>query len=139
MSRTPEIPRADFKRRSRRFRTRTLKLEAPIEALVQDVSETGIGLEAVEKLRVGCDYIFRVRRGPKSLSLPGRVEWCRLIGTRPQQGGDVVSVYRAGVALVDSPAARAWRQALVVVSGGEATGSDVACVAQVTPAERAAG
>lgn len=112
MARGPATAEAATRRRVQRFKVRELTLEAPIDAVICDVSDEGLGVEAAERLRVGVDYIFRVRRGSGSLKLPGRVEWCRLVETRRTEEGEVVPVYRAGVALSASQATGAWRKAL---------------------------
>ena len=97
------------KRRAHRFKISDVTVEAPIDAVVCDVSDSGLGVEARDKLLIGVDYIFRLRIRQDSIKLPGRVEWCRLIRTQRTEDGEVVPVYRAGVALAASAAAGVWR------------------------------
>ncbi len=95
-----------------RYATREIQLEFPVRGRVVDVSESGIGLESPQKLIVGARFHFRVRNRSKSLCLPGRVEWCRLTGTRTGDGGEIVPVFRSGVAIDDCLSRRAWQGAL---------------------------
>lgn len=95
-----------------RYATREIQLEFPVRGQVVDVSETGIGLESPQKLIVGASFTFRVRNRSKTLCLPGRVEWCRLTGTRTGEGGEVIPVFRSGVAIDDCLSRRAWQGAL---------------------------
>lgn len=103
-------------RREQRFPTRTLLVDAPIAGRVVNVSERGISIESREKVRVGANYLFRVRNTRKALSVPGRVEWCRLTGTRPDDWGEPEAVYQAGISLAESVSTRAWQAALVRLS-----------------------
>lgn len=104
-------------RRERRFPTRTLVVEAPVAGRVVNVSERGISIESQEKIRVGANYLFRVRNTRKALSVPGRVEWCRLTGTRPDDWGEPKAIYQAGISLAESVSTRAWQAALARLAG----------------------
>ncbi len=99
-------------RTSQRFATRDIAVEFPIGAAVVDVSDSGMGIESCEPLRVGSDYVFRVQLGKRSIGLPGRVEWCRFSGTRDTAGADRSAVYKAGVSFAGGEARESWGLAL---------------------------
>ncbi len=99
-------------RAAQRYATRDIAVEFPIGAAVLDVSDSGMGVEANEQLRVGADYVFRVQIGRKSLGLPGRVEWCRFAGTAGTQGAERMPVYKAGVSFASGSARETWAVAL---------------------------
>ena len=99
-------------RASQRFATRDIAVEFPIGASVLDVSDSGMGIDSSEQLRVGADYVFRVSMGSKSLGLPGRVEWCRFAGTSGRNGAERAAVYKAGISFAAGSARETWGVAL---------------------------
>lgn len=109
--------RTAFERRRRsrraqaRYAIREVCVDYPVEGRVVDVSESGMGIESSKQLMVGSIYIFRVSRNGQRLSLPGRVEWCRLTRTRTSRL-QTLPLYRAGVAFTESPSKRAWQEAI---------------------------
>lgn len=107
-------------RREPRFSTRSLIVDAPVTGRVLNVSERGIAIESMERIKVGHEYLFRVRSVHKYLNVPGRVEWCRMTGTRTDSWGQQAAVFRAGVALADSISTRAWRSALTRLTAPQA-------------------
>lgn len=107
-----KLARGEDDRGGPRYVTRKVALESPIRAAVVDVSESGMGLESGDPLRVSASYVFRVRLGRRDLGLPGKVEWCRLTGTRRRKGDPYATVYRAGVSFSPGPAHGVWRAQL---------------------------
>jgi len=102
-----------------RYATRDIAVEFPIGAAVLDVSESGMGIESNQQLRVGADYVFRVQMGAKSFGLPGKVEWCRFARTKGSDGAEYSAVYKAGVSFAHGPAQETWSQALTrLISSG---------------------
>lgn len=95
-----------------RYATRDIAVEFPIGAAVVDVSESGMGIESNQQLRVGADYVFRVQMGSKSFGLPGKVEWCRFARSKGLEGAEYVAVYKAGVSFAHGPAQETWSEAL---------------------------
>ncbi len=77
-----------------------------------NIGPAGLALETAQMLAVGRSYDFRIRLGSKHLRLPGRIRWCRLIGTVVDDDGDAPPVFQAGVALAEAVSCRAWREAL---------------------------
>ena len=95
-----------------RYATRDIAVEFPIGAAVVDISESGMGIESNQQLRVGADYVFRVQMGTKSFGLPGKVEWCRFARTKAENGAELAAVYKAGVSFAHGPAQETWSEAL---------------------------
>jgi hypothetical protein len=69
---------------------------------VLNASDRGIAIEATESLRRGWSYAFKMAVGRKVVSIPGRVAWCKHVGSRRQENGDVLPVFKLGIALVGS-------------------------------------
>lgn len=99
-------------RRHKRYRTTSLLIDNPVVGRVVNVGQSGFALEAPEGLSVGESYTFKVRLGEKHLRLSGRVQWCRLTSTESNGEAEALPVYKAGVALADDVASKAWRAAL---------------------------
>jgi hypothetical protein len=106
-------------RSQQRYATRDIAVQFPIGAAVIDISESGMGIESGQQLRVGASYVFRVQMGPKSFGLPGKVEWCRFARTKGKSGIDRTPVYKAGVSFSGGPAQETWGEALRrLIEGG---------------------
>jgi hypothetical protein len=106
-------------RGQQRYAAEDIAVEFPIDAAVVDVSESGMGIESGQQLRVGADYVFRVQMGDQSFGLPGKVEWCRFAGTKAADGAERAVVYKAGVSFAHGPAQEAWCEALAgLISSG---------------------
>lgn len=99
-------------RRHKRYRTLSLRVDNPVVGRVVNVGQGGLALESPESLSVGATYHFKVRLGDRHLRLPGRIQWCRLTGTKSDGGSEARPVYQAGVALIDDVASKAWQVAL---------------------------
>ncbi len=110
--RLQRIEAGEEPRSSQRYATKDFAVEFPIGAAVVDVSESGMGIESNQQLRVGASYVFRVQMGTKSFGMPGRVEWCRFAGTNGSHGADPAAVYKAGVSFSTGPAKETWAAAL---------------------------
>ena len=65
---------------------------------VMNLSLGGLGLESTTGLRIGSQHSFRVSVGSKPFKVDGEVRWCRLTQTVSKGRGDVVAIYRAGLA-----------------------------------------
>ena len=102
-----------------RYATRDIAVEFPIGAAVVDISESGMGIESNQQLRIGANYVFRVQMGAKSFGLPGKVEWCRFARTKGVDALERLPVYKAGVSFAGGPARDSWCEALRrLVEGG---------------------
>lgn len=64
---------------------------------VQNLSVSGMAVEASRALAVGRRYMFNLVRGNELLRLGARVAWCVLGGSRKNEDGDIVPVFHAGV------------------------------------------
>ena len=74
----------------------------PVSGKVLNASVGGIAIETTESLRHGWSYAFKMGVGPKVVSIPGKVAWCTLLGTQETENGDVLPVFKLGIALVGS-------------------------------------
>jgi hypothetical protein len=99
-------------RRHKRYRTQSLLIDNPVEGRVVNVGQAGFAIETLEGLSVGETYLFKVRLGEKHLRLSGRIQWCRLTSTASNGGDETLPIYKAGVALVETVASKAWQVAL---------------------------
>ena len=79
-----------------------MRVQLPLSGKVVDASSAGIAIEATESLRPGWSYAFKMTVGPNVVSIPGKVAWCRRVGTRESSEGKGRPVYKLGVALVGS-------------------------------------
>lgn len=95
-------PRTESTRRQPRFAVDDLMVAAPVAARILDVGAQGMKLESMENLQLGMEGTFELVARSRTLRLPGRVGWCRLVRTIKTSGGDWVAVYRAGVRFDDS-------------------------------------
>jgi len=66
-------------------------------AKILNLSLDGVALETGGYLHIGRSYSLKLTHGDEELALPGRVVWCRMVGTASGEGGDSTPVYSAGV------------------------------------------
>ena len=90
------------RRGSPRARVSGVRVQLPVSGKVLNASVEGIAIETTEGLRSGWSYAFKMAVGAKVVSVPGKVSWCRRVGTRKTENGDVLPVFKLGVALVGS-------------------------------------
>lgn len=99
-------------RRHKRYRTQSLRIDNPVAGRVVNVGEIGFALETPQGLSVGKAYHFTIRLGDRQLRLTGHIRWCRLTSTRSNGGSESLPVYKAGIALAETVAGKAWQEAL---------------------------
>lgn len=90
------------KKRDRRFRRFTVDgvdgvLMFTVGVQLLDISAGGMQVETRSHLAVGRSYRIKLRRGTDAMDIAGRVAWCRLVGTRSSDGGEVAPRYVAGI------------------------------------------
>lgn len=66
---------------------------------VLDLSAQGLAVHTNTPLAPGRSYSLKLEHGERGLRLAGTVAWCRLQGTEPDQSGESVPFYRAGIEL----------------------------------------
>ncbi len=66
---------------------------------VIDLSADGLAVRTNTPLAPGRSYSLKLEHGEGGLRLAGTVAWCRLQGTEPDESGESVPVYRAGIEL----------------------------------------
>ena len=66
---------------------------------VLDLSADGLSVHTNTPLAPGRSYSLKLEHGERGLRLAGTVAWCRLQGTEPDESGESVPVYRAGIEL----------------------------------------
>lgn len=69
-----------------------------VDATVMNISLGGFAVRTVTQLTIGRVYRFRLGSGSDSVQLSGVVRWCKMAGTKKSDTGDVIPVYRAGIA-----------------------------------------
>ena len=72
-----------------------------LDGKVLDISVAGMAIETHSRLAPHHRISLRLRKGPELLQLNGRVVWCFLQGTRANEQGETVPVYRAGIEFSD--------------------------------------
>jgi hypothetical protein len=70
-------------------------------AKIVNLSLDGIALETSEYLQVGRPYSLKLSSDEGTLSLRGRVVWCRMLGTSEADKGERVPLYCAGLHFED--------------------------------------
>lgn len=66
---------------------------------VVNMSLSGLAFESTTGLRNGSHHSFRVVLGERPFKIEAEVRWCRLTRTVARRPGEVVAIYRAGLAL----------------------------------------
>jgi hypothetical protein len=66
---------------------------------VIDLSLGGLGIETMTALRIGSRHNFSVVFAEKPVTIEAEIRWCRLTQTIGKGPGEVVAIYRAGLAL----------------------------------------
>ena len=95
-------PRTRDTRSQPRYDVEDLMVAAPVAARILDAGALGVKLETMENLPLGRQDTFELVARSRTLRIPGRVSWCRLVRTVKTSGGDRVPVYRAGVRFADA-------------------------------------
>ncbi len=92
-------PAPSDRRRSARVRIPDThgSLIVSLDGKVLDISVAGMAIETHSRLAPHHRISLRLRKGPELLQLNGRVVWCFLQGTRANDRGETVPVYRAGI------------------------------------------
>ena len=71
----------------------------PVPGELVDTSETGLGVRTHVPLHVGEKNSFYIQKGKTRIKYQGEVRWCHFEDSKRLESGDVVPVYRSGVAL----------------------------------------
>lgn len=70
---------------------------------VVNLSLGGLAMESTAGMRIGSLHRFRVDCAAKTFRVEGKVCWCRLSRTVRRQAGEVVPIFRTGIAFTESP------------------------------------
>ncbi len=97
---------AEERRRRGRRPVNNLRVTAPFDGKVLDLSLLGMGVEASEDLTTGRSLRLLLRRGWRRLRIDGTVRWCSVVDYQRDGVGPVYAVYRAGIAL-EAPSPKA--------------------------------
>lgn len=91
------------RRRSRRVRLPQThgQLILSLDGKVLDIGIAGMAIETQSRLAPHHRISLRLRKGSELLMLQGRVVWCFLQGTRTNDQGETLPVYRAGIEFAD--------------------------------------
>lgn len=86
-------------RRYPRARVEGTLLSNPVPGELVDTCQEGLGLRTTRPLNIGARNVFYIRKGDVRVSFLGEVRWCQIENTHYRSGGDIVPVYRSGIAL----------------------------------------
>lgn len=86
-------------RQHRRSRVEGAVTSVPVAGEVIDTSEAGLGVRTQVPLHVGEQNSFYIQKGRTRVRYQGEVRWCHFEASKRLESGDVVPVYRSGVAL----------------------------------------
>lgn len=70
---------------------------------VINLSLGGLAMESTTGLRIGSLHGFRIKFGESTYRLEGKICWCRLSRTVRRQEGEVVPIFRTGIAFTETP------------------------------------
>ncbi len=90
------------RRRSPRQEISGLRVHLPVAGRVLNASAGGVAIEATDSLKCGWSYAFKMGEGSRVVRIPGKVAWCKLVGTRGAGNGDVKPLFELGIALAGS-------------------------------------
>ncbi len=93
-------PRTE-RRADRRFPIANTEVQnRTIVGRVLDINRNGMSIESHTAMRPGSRYTLTLSIGDHAETLEAQVLWCRLLATRRSPNGDVIPIYRAGIARV---------------------------------------
>jgi hypothetical protein len=78
-----------------------IELKDPVPAHIVDISLSGFGLEAGSSLEPQTQHEFTIGVGEARAKVLGEIRWCKQVGSTMAPDGESVTVYRAGVALLE--------------------------------------
>lgn len=85
-------------RQARRFHAGRIVFHSPpLSARLVNLSAIGAAIETSQPPRIGSELLCELETEQTVAMIPGEVRWCRLGGTKTDEKGDVVPVYRAGI------------------------------------------
>jgi hypothetical protein len=94
-------PPSRFRRQTLRFDGSGVELNSyRLQGRVLNLSLTGIAIETRDQILVGGEYSLRLTCGALNADVTGRVQWCKMKGTRGAANGDIHPVFHAGLALI---------------------------------------
>lgn len=87
-------------RRSARRSVASVQVLNPVQGVVVDMSATGLGIETRGPFSVPEEVFLSIGQAFSSAKLRAEVRWCELVRTERFEGGDVIPVYRSGLAFL---------------------------------------
>ena len=75
------------------------------EVEIMNMSVGGVALIANGRLNIGSDYVLKIERGGSIWSLKGTIVWSVLSGSKKNNQGEVVPIYKAGLKFKDTQSA----------------------------------
>lgn len=87
-------------RRSPRRAVRSVHVLNPVQGTVVDMSETGLGVETHGPFSVPERVFLSIGEAVASAKIRAEVRWCVLVRTESFNNGDVVPIYRSGLAFL---------------------------------------
>lgn len=87
------------RRHQNRFPIKGIQLQSSlVGGKVVDLGRSGVGVQTLDRVRVGEVYGFKMIQGSVAVPVKAVVRWCRVTETMLLADGDQVPVYRAGLA-----------------------------------------
>lgn len=97
----PDVPvDQEGTRRGPRHPIEGLQLLNPVHGRVVDMSRQGLGVETWRPFSVPERSTFSIGRSVASAKIRAEVRWCLLVRTERVDNGDIVPVYRSGLAFL---------------------------------------
>jgi len=87
-------------RRSPRYNVAKLQLLNPVQGTVVDISASGLGIETFRPFSVPEEGLFSIGKAVATAKIRAEVRWCQLVRTERFHNGDVVAIYRSGLAFL---------------------------------------
>lgn len=70
---------------------------------VVNLSRGGLAMESTTGLTIGSVHGFRITSAASTLRVEGEVRWCRLCRTVRRRAGEVLPIFRTGIAFTETP------------------------------------
>jgi len=97
---TNQAPSSSDSRRSSRRAVRSVQVLNPVRGVVVDMSETGLGIETKGPFSVPEEVHLSIGQAIACAKIRAQVRWCVLVRTESFHNGDVVPIYRSGLAFL---------------------------------------
>jgi len=95
-----QTPNNDDTRRGARRAVRSVQVLNPVKGNVLDMSESGLGIETRGPFSVPEEVHVSIGQAVACAKIRAEVRWCVLVRTESFDNGDVIPIYRSGLAFL---------------------------------------